>query len=64
MVLFWTLHLSLAPFASTVKPDYWPYIIVSGSESRLLAQAFDTQDRASWLDQEKEFSDFLKSWDL
>lgn len=30
MVLFWPLHLSLAPCVGIVKADYWQYFIVSG----------------------------------
>lgn len=36
MVLFWTLHLSLAPCVGIVKADYWQYVIVSALRAPLL----------------------------
>lgn len=36
MVLFWTLHLPLAPCVGIVKADYWLYVIVSGPHAEAL----------------------------
>lgn len=58
MVLFWPLHLSLAPCVGIVKADYWQYFIVSG----LCAHHFRHAPRTECPEiEQEEFYDFLKS---